>query len=70
MELKTNFIQWACSLSGCDGGNPKADIWISGIEWGYNKNDKTQEEYYKVDLAQEIANGEYFLRRNITGKTL
>ena len=60
MELKTNFKQWACSLSGCDGGNPKADIWICGIEWGYNKNDKTQEEYYKVDLPQEIANGEYY----------
>ncbi len=34
MSLKKEFIQWATSLSGCDGGNPEADIWLSGIEWG------------------------------------
>jgi len=28
------FYEWATSLSGCDGGNTEADIWLCGIEWG------------------------------------
>ncbi len=55
MELKSNFIDWACSLSGCDGGNPKADIWICGIEWGCEK--EKEASYYQIELAQEIAKG-------------
>ncbi len=53
MSLKNEFIKWACSLSGCDGGNPEADIWLSGIEWGGG-----DEEYYS-DLPNHISKGSY-----------
>lgn len=59
MELNPNFIQWACSLSGCDGGNPKAKFWLCGIEWGYGKKDGNPEDYYKTTLVQEIKKGKY-----------
>ncbi len=59
MELNKNFIEWACSLSGCEGGNLKADYWVCGIEWGYNNKAGNQNEYYKVELPKEIANGRY-----------
>ncbi len=53
MALKKEFIEWACSLSGCDGGNPYAEIWLCGIEWG--GGDKS---YYE-NLPQEISKGAY-----------
>lgn len=53
MSLKNDFIEWACSLSGCDGGNPEADIWLSGIEWGGG-----DEEYY-LALPNHISKGSY-----------
>lgn len=53
MQLSSNFIEWACSFSGCDGGNIDADIWLSGIEWGGAK-----ENYYK-ELQEEISKGKY-----------
>jgi hypothetical protein len=59
MELKPNFIQWARSLSGCDGGDPKAKFWLCGIEWGYGKKDGNPEEYYNIELRQEIEKGKY-----------
>ena len=40
---------------GCDGGNPNADTWLCGIEWGGNNTEK----YYKNDLPVEIAEGKY-----------
>ena len=62
-----NFLQWASSFSGCDGGSEDADTWLCGIEWGYAKNRrKTQEEYeqelsnfYDKMLPAEISEGEY-----------
>ena len=65
--VNPNFRDWACSLSGCDGGDPSAPIWISGIEWGYSKgNSQSNEEYevaithYYVDeLPEEISKGKY-----------
>ena len=33
-KIPDNFKKWACSLSGCDGGNLMADTWLCGIEWG------------------------------------
>lgn len=57
MIVPTNFHEWACSLSGCDGGNIGADVWISGIEWGGGSYD--QGKYYSRDLPQEISAGEY-----------
>lgn len=32
--IPNNFKEWACSLSGCDGGDINADTWLCGIEWG------------------------------------
>jgi hypothetical protein len=56
-KLEENFVKWACSLSGCDGGSPKAKILISGIEWGLDK--KYEEEYYSKTLPTDIKNGEF-----------
>lgn len=53
--LSAKFEEWACSLSGCDGGNPDADTWMCGIEWGGNNTDG----YYQKHLPAEIAAGEY-----------
>lgn len=53
-QLPSGFSEWACSLSGCDGGNPDADVWLSGIEWG---NPYTA--YYKEELPKEIQAGPY-----------
>lgn len=50
-----NFEKWACSLSGCDGGNLKAHTWLCGIEWGGNNTSN----YYQNELRDEIAAGEY-----------
>lgn len=60
MHLSNEFIDWACSLSGCDGGNPKADIWVCGIEWGHTGGEKALEEYYTKELPGEIARGNYY----------
>ena len=54
---KKDFAEWACSLSGCDGGNPQADIWLCGIEWGYDSRDASIDNYYKNELPQQIAKG-------------
>jgi hypothetical protein len=54
-QISENFRNWACSLSGCDGGNPDADIWVCGIEWGGNRT----EDYYQNDLRKEIEAGAY-----------
>ncbi len=67
IEIDPAFRDWACSLSGCDGGNPKSSIWISGIEWGYAKSkDQSQEDYdaaikkyYREELSVEISKGKY-----------
>lgn len=49
------FKEWACSLSGCDGGNFNADVWLCGIEWG-GGDDKSM-MYYKKELVEEMAEG-------------
>ncbi|MEA3222767.1 MAG: hypothetical protein U9P49_06340 [Thermodesulfobacteriota bacterium] len=80
MELAHNLVDWACSYSGCDGGNPKAEIWICGIEWGFAKEkrwdnetyEKKLNEYYKKELPEEISKGgdiplkdKYYIRENL-----
>lgn len=62
MRLTKSFIQWACSLSGCDGGDPGAAIWISGIESGHPSNDK--DTYYSEILPREIKQGTYTPKGN------
>ena len=34
LNAKPDFEDWACSFSGCDGGNLSAPLWFCGIEWG------------------------------------
>jgi len=34
MMINNDFIKWAQSFSGCDGGNINGKIWLCGIEWG------------------------------------
>ncbi|SFE04741.1 hypothetical protein [Nitrosomonas sp. Nm166] len=59
--VPNNFKEWACSLSGCDGGNINADTWLCGIEWGGgSKND-----YYAERLPREIKNGASTPEQNI-----
>jgi len=51
--MKGKIKEWASSLSGCDGGNIKADTWLCGIEWGGG----SVEGYYETQLRQEIEKG-------------
>jgi len=55
LMVPDNFKEWACSLSGCDGGNPRAKVWLCGIEWGVSGN--RAEEYYREQLPLEIKEG-------------
>jgi hypothetical protein len=55
--IPKNFKEWACSLSGCDGGQPKAETWLCGIEWGGGSYDDGI--YYRKELAEEINAGKY-----------
>ncbi|AWI50963.1 hypothetical protein DDU33_05480 [Actinobacillus porcitonsillarum] len=32
--LTEKFKHTALSFAGCDGGNPKSDVWFCGLEWG------------------------------------
>ena len=50
-----NLKNWACSFSGCDGGNIKSDIWLCGIEWGGGSYENGK--YYKEELKNEISKG-------------
>ena len=54
--IPQNFIDWACSLSGCYGGNIEADTWICGSEWGAGSYGK--DIYYETGLAEDIERGE------------
>jgi len=63
--MNENLNKWACSFAGCDGGNPNADIWLCGVEWGYESaTAKERENYYKNELPIEIKKGEHKLNRN------
>ncbi len=68
-KMSENLKKWACSFSGCDGGNSKADIWLCGIEWGYSGATKGEkEEYYTKGLPEEIKQGEVKLTDNFDWK--
>jgi hypothetical protein len=66
-KLNGKFKEWACSFSGCDAGNPKSPIWLSGIEWGFGKERTDSAEqytlnltnYYSKELPEEINKGFY-----------
>jgi len=53
--INDSFRDWACSLSGCDGGNPNASTWLCGIEWGGGSYGEGI--YYEKDLPEEISRG-------------
>ncbi|NVK25957.1 MAG: hypothetical protein HWE10_13605 [Gammaproteobacteria bacterium] len=75
--------EWLASYSGCDGGNiQSSELWLSGIEWGYEKKDgQTQDEqyesvikYHKTDTARDIEKGftepysnKFAMHENING---
>jgi len=80
MPVNQDFAKWACSLSGCDGGDlDNSEIWISGIEWGYGKlkSDTTEEHeqklksYYDNDLVKDFTSDEplYEKTYDIGGQT-
>jgi hypothetical protein len=48
-----NILDWACSFSGCDGGNINSDIWLCGIEWGGGSINN----YYTKILPEQISKG-------------
>lgn len=65
--IDPKFKEWACSFSGCDGGDPSSPIWLCGIEWGF-PNDQGQAvdefetrkmQFYTEELTAEIAKGAY-----------
>jgi len=70
--MNPKFKEWACSLSGCDGGDPSAPIWLCGIEWGYGKSRSDTEEkydqkvssYYFTELPNEISKGKFTPSKN------
>ncbi len=73
--INKKFIEWACSFSGCDGGNIHSNIWIVGIEWGVNKGNDEDKDYYLVELPSEIEKGKiklppdlYNWKESITNK--
>jgi len=61
--MEDNLKQWACSLSGCDGGNIEADVWLCGIEWGGGSYEDGI--YYKEHLPNEIKKGEISLEHKV-----
>lgn len=63
--MSISLDDWACSYSGCDGGDPSSDIWLCGIEWGYEKATEIERQnYYKNILPEEIKAGEHKLNIN------
>jgi len=56
--MSENLTNWAYSYSGCDGGNPSSDIWLCGIEWGYERaTEYDRKKYYEDELPEEIRSG-------------
>lgn len=51
--MEEKIKEWACSFSGCIGGNIEADTWLCGIEPAGG----SQGDYYTRDLSSEIKNG-------------
>jgi hypothetical protein len=61
--IPQNFKDWACSLSGCDGGNLEADTWLCGIEWGAGSYEDGI--YYREHLPLEIEKGKVILEQKL-----
>lgn len=42
--MNDDFVKWAMSFSGCDGGNLYGQVWFCGIEWGGEDEHPLKEE--------------------------
>ncbi len=60
--IPKNFKDWACSLSGCDGGNINADTWLCGLEWDVGSYGKRSQ--YEKNLSEEIEKGAFKVEEN------
>ena len=47
-----NFKEWACSFSGCDGGDVDSPVWLCGIEWRYRRTKGQSVDEYKNELQK------------------
>ena len=52
-EITKEFKDWACSFSGCDGGNPKSKVWLCGIEYAHSGIEEVKKAYYKNILKEK-----------------
>jgi len=52
LMLVENFKEWACSFSGCDGGDLKSPVWLCGIEWGFSNPDGLTGEEYEEGMSE------------------
>jgi len=53
--IDPKFKEWACSFSGCDGGDLKSDIWLCGIEWGFVNDQGLTDEAFELRKQQDYA---------------
>ena len=57
----------ALSFAGCDGGNPKSDVWFCGLEWGgeqRNELDKPIQENEIYSWSHEDFDGAWLAQYN------
>lgn len=62
--MDENLKNWACSFSGCEGGNENADTWLCGIEASGGSD-----EYYENKFSGEIENGKVEANEKFDWKT-
>jgi hypothetical protein len=46
------FDNWARGFSGCDGGNPRGDIWLCGIEYAGEEEEQSFKQYLTQDVSK------------------
>ena len=71
--ISKEFKDWACSFYGCDGGNPAANVWLCGIEYGNAEKDENENQKYYENLLSNKENEidakyNFFNRENPTNK--
>lgn len=72
-QINPKFKEWACSFSGCDGGNINSSVWVCGLEWGrpHYENNQIQDR----DLEPKFVSGSWDtndedVRTNLTGSKM
>lgn len=61
--INNDFIRWATGFSGCDGGNPKGNIWLCGFEFGGGNTEEDLVFSDDVTLPAYVG-GEYWENRD------